>query len=78
MAQMLVPAAKMIVWVFNAFWLWLLLLVLLKRLGLPFAAVGAAALSWVGAGLSLPWVLPAVLRWSSLPLAVARWLAATI
>ncbi len=71
---MAVTVVKMMLWTFNALWLWICLTVLLKRLGLPFAVASAALLGWIGAGLSLPWILPAVVHWVSLSSGAAHWL----
>jgi hypothetical protein len=54
---------QLIVWTFNAFWLWLGLAVVLRRLGLPQAQLGAAVLGWLMAGASLPWALPLAEHW---------------
>ena len=60
---MTAEATQLLVWALNAFWLWLLLTVLLRRLGVPLPHVGAAVLGWVAAGALLPWVVPLAERW---------------
>ncbi len=57
---------QLLVWAFNAFWLWLGLALLLKRAGLPLPQIGAAVLGWVGAGALLPWTLPLAEHWLKL------------
>jgi hypothetical protein len=57
---------ELLVWAFNAFWLWLGLALLLKRAGLPLPQVGAAVLGWIGAGALLPWALPLAEHWLKL------------
>ena len=54
---------EILVWAVNAFWLWLVLAVILRRLGLPLPQVSAAVLGWVGAGALLPWALPLAEHW---------------
>jgi hypothetical protein len=63
---------RMAIWIFIAFWLWLGLEVLLRKLRLPLAFAIAAALSWIGAELSLRWVLPVVGELMALHLRVPR------
>jgi hypothetical protein len=58
---------RIAVWSLTAFWLWLALTVVLRGLRIPFALATAAALGWIGAGLSLGWLLPLVEEW------MARW-----
>jgi hypothetical protein len=53
-----VVAARVAVWVFTAFWFWLVLARILSRLRVPYAAIIAAVLGWIGAGLVAAWVLP--------------------
>lgn len=62
------------VWAFGAFWLWLALAALLRRLRLPLPDLGAAIVGWVAAGLSLPWVLPRVEHWLQLSSVASHWL----
>jgi hypothetical protein len=50
--------ARLEVWAFVAFWLWLGLALLFNQFRLPYATVVAAALSWIGAGLLATWMLP--------------------
>ena len=53
---MAVGVVKMTLWAFNALWLWICLVLVLKKLGLPSPVASAALLGWVGSGLSLPWI----------------------
>lgn len=71
---MAIAVVKMTLWAFNALWLWVGLVLVLKRLGLPFPVASAALLGWIGSGLSLPWILPGVVHWLSLSSGVTRWL----
>lgn len=64
--------ARLAVWSFVAFWLWLGLALVLRRLRLPLALAVAAVLSWVGAGLSLHWLLSVVGEWIARGLHVPR------
>ena len=50
------------VWVVMAFWTWQALGRALRGLGVPQAFAVAAVLAWVGAGVSLPWVLHLMAR----------------
>jgi hypothetical protein len=50
--------ARVAVWVFTAFWFWLVLARIFSRLRVPYAAIIAAVLGWIGAGLFAAWVLP--------------------
>lgn len=45
-----------------AFWLWLSLLSVLRRVRVPMAALIAAILSWVGAALSLTFIVSLLQR----------------
>jgi hypothetical protein len=56
-------ATELLIWAFNAFWLWLALAMLLRRLGFPLPHVSAAVLGWVAAGALLPWAVPLAERW---------------
>ena len=60
---MTADTVEILVWAFNAFWLWLLLAGLLRRLGLPLPQASAAVLGWVCAGALLPWTLPVAEHW---------------
>jgi hypothetical protein len=66
------------VWAFGAFWLWLGLAAILRRLGSPLADVSAAIVGWIAAGVSLPWVLPRVEHWLQLSTVASHWLLTTI
>ncbi|HYB42939.1 MAG TPA: hypothetical protein VEL75_14275 [Candidatus Methylomirabilis sp.] len=66
MVDMPPEIVELVVWGFSAFWLWLCLAALLKRLGLPRPQVGAAVLGWAGTGFALPWALPLVQHWLAL------------
>jgi hypothetical protein len=66
------------VWVFGAFWLWLGLAAVLRRLGSPFPDVSAAIVGWIAAGVSLPWVLPLVQHWLRLSTVASHWFLTTI
>jgi len=63
------------VWIGSAFAGWLGLSPVLKRLRVPSPELSAAILSWVGTGLTLPWLMAVLTRslhqWSRL----TRWLA---
>ncbi len=61
---------EFLVWAFNAFWLWLGLAVLLKRLRVPLPQVSAAILGWVAAGALLPWAVPLAQHWLNWLLAI--------
>ena len=61
-------AVRIAIWAVTAFWLWLALEVVFRRLRLPLPLATAAALSWIGAGLSLGWLVPIVEE------GMARWL----
>jgi hypothetical protein len=50
--------ARLEIWAFMAFWLWLGLALAFNKLRLPYATLVAAALSWIGAGLLAMWLLP--------------------
>jgi len=69
---------EILVWAFYAFWLWLVLAVLLRRLGLPLPQVSAAVLGWVGAGALLPWTLPLAEQWLDHWPHVVHWLRAVL
>ena len=60
-------ATQLLIWALIAFWLWLALTALLRRLGFPLPHVSAAVLGWVAAGALLPWAVPFAERW------VDRW-----
>jgi len=66
------------VWVFGAFWLWLGLSAILRRLGSPLPDASAAIVGWIAAGVSLPWVLPRVEHWLQLSTAASHWFLTTI
>ena len=63
------------VWIGSAFAGWLGLSLALKRLRVPSPELSAAILSWVGTGLTLPWLMAVLARslhqWSRL----TRWFA---
>lgn len=59
-------------WCLIAFALWVPLEVFLRRLRMPLALAAVAALCWVGAGLTLRWVLPAVAELISLQFGIPR------
>ena len=69
---------ELAVWAVGAFWLWIGLATLLRRLGLPLPHISAAILGWVAAGLSLPWVLPRVEHWFQLSSVASHWLLTTL
>ncbi len=66
--------ADLLVWAFSAFWLWLGLAALLRKLGVPLPQLGAALLGWIGAGLVLPWTLPLLQHLLTLWIDASRWL----
>jgi len=69
---------EILVWAFNAFWLWLMLAGLLRRLGLPLSQVSAAVLGWVCAGALLPWTLPVAEHWLGRFPGMFHWLLAVL
>jgi hypothetical protein len=56
-------ATQLLIWALVSFWLWVVLTVVLKRLGMPLPHVGAAVLGWIGAGAVLPWAVPLAEHW---------------
>ena len=56
-------AVRVLLWSVTAFWLWLVLAVILRRLPLPAASLVAAVLAWVLSGLTLRWTMPWATRW---------------
>jgi hypothetical protein len=46
-----VVVARIAVWVFTAFWFWLVLARIFSRLRVPYPALVAAVLGWIAAGL---------------------------
>ncbi len=75
---MTAETTEILVWAFNAFWLWLVLAMLLRRLGVPLPQVGAAVLGWIGAGALLPWALPLAEHWLDRWPDVFHWLLAIL
>src|SRR5262245_56639865 len=72
-AHVVLPTVmRLAVWGVLAFWLWLSLFALLRALRIPLANAVAAALSWVGVGLSLPWLLRFLASWGGLWLHLSR------
>jgi len=62
-AALVATGLHLTAWSFVAFWLWLGLGLLFRRLRLPQGLAVAAVLSCVAAGLWLRWLLPLVLAW---------------
>jgi len=58
-------AARVVWWSVIAFGLWLVFLVILRRLPLPVSSLLAAVLAWVVAGLTLRWTMSWATRWFS-------------
>ena len=56
-------AVRVLLWSLTAFWLWLVLAVILRRLPLPAPSLVAAVLAWVLSGLTLRWTMPWATRW---------------
>jgi hypothetical protein len=56
-------ATQLLLWTLIAFWLWLALTVVLRRLHIPLPHVSAAILGWVAAAALLPWAVPFAERW---------------
>lgn len=52
--------ARVAMWGFMAFWLWLGFALVFSKLQIPYAALVAAVLSWIAAGLLATWMFPPV------------------
>ena len=64
-------AVDVFIWALLAFWMWVWLRVLLQTLRVPLASAIAAALSWIGVGLSMPSLLRLLASWGPAWLPVA-------
>jgi hypothetical protein len=51
---------RLAIWGFTAFWFWLGLATVFAKARIPYAAVFAAVLSWIGAGFLTMWMMPPV------------------
>lgn len=71
-SRLIVAGLRLGLWCLIAFAFWVPLEVCLRRLRIPFALAAVAALCWVGAGLTLRWMLPAVAELISLQFGVPR------
>jgi len=71
-SRLIAAGLRLGLWCLIAFAMWVPLEVFLRRVRIPFALAAVAALCWVGAGLTLRWLLPAVAELISLEFGVPR------
>jgi len=57
-------AIDLLIWALLAFWMWIWLCVLLQMFRVPLATAIAAAVSWIGVGLSMPLLLRHLASWA--------------